>query len=222
VPQRVVGIAGDTRTVDQGTEPVFQVYQPHEEVDGTSMPSSSVFVQLLGECVRACRTAIDSFIKDLQSVPGTTVIRAEELPAVISAARGNATVAAKLWTLYGLLALGIAVFAVVSMVHQNANRRRREIGIRLALGATRRRVLGVVAGEVLVAASLGAGLGAVTASISAAVLQRYVEGIVLPGATSLGLALTLIVLLALLAASTQMLGVMRLTPTQLLRITDAD
>ncbi len=186
------------------------------------MPLSSVVVELLAGCVRACRSAIDSFIADLQNVPGTTVIRAEELPAVIRAARGNATVAARLWTLYGLLATGIAVFAVVSMVHQNANRRRREIGIRLALGATRHRVLGVVAGEVLFAASVGAALGAATASFSAAVLQRYVEGIVLPGAISLGLALALIVLLALLAASTQVMVVMRLTPTQLLRVRDAD
>lgn len=222
VPYRVVGIVGDTQTVDQGTATVLQIYLPHEEVDGTFMPSSSVVVELLGECVRACRSAIDSFIADLQSVAGTTVIRAEELSAVIGAARGNTTVAARLWTLYGLMALGIAVFAVVSMVNQNANRRRREIGIRLALGATRRKVLGVVAGEVLFAASVGALGGAAIASLSTAALQRYVEGVTLPGATSLGLALMLIVLLALFAASSRLLAVMRLTPTQLLRISDAE
>ncbi len=222
VPYRVVGIVGDTRTVDQSTATVLQIYLPHEEVDGTFMPSNSVVIELLGECARACRGAIDSFIEDLQGVPGTTVIRAEELPAVISAARGNTTVAARLWTLYGLLALGIAVFAVVSMAHQNANRRRREIGIRLALGATRRRVFGVVAGEVLFAASVGSAGGAATLAFSATLLQRYVQGVVLPGATTLGLALMLIVLLALLAASTQVAAVMRLTPTQLLRISEAD
>jgi putative ABC transport system permease protein len=222
VPYRVVGIVGDTRTVDQGTATVLQIYLPHEEVDGTFMPLSSVVIELLGECTRACRGAIDSFIADIQRVPGTTVIRAEELPAVIGAARGNTTVAARLWTLYGLLALGIAVFAVVSMVHQNANRRRREIGIRLALGATRRRVFGVVAGEVLFAASVGSVVGAATVVLSTTLLENYVQGVVLPGATTLGLALMLIVLLALLAASTQVAAVMRLTPTQLLRISDAD
>jgi len=221
-PYRVVGIVGDTRTVDQGTATVLQIYLPHEEVDGTFRPASSVALELVGQCVGTCRGAIDDFIEDLQRMPGTIVIRAEELPAVISAARGNTTVAARLWTLYGLLALGIAVFAVGSMVHQNANRRRREIGIRLALGATRRRVLGVVAGEVLVATSVGAIAGATIASLSTAALQRYVESVTLPGATTLGLALMLIVLTALLAASTQVLAVMRLTPTQLLRISDAD
>lgn len=222
VPYRVVGIAADTRTVDQGTASVLQIYLPLEEVDGAFMPSNSVSLDMLGQCVGACRSFIDDFIEALQRMPGTSVIRAEELPAVISAARGNTTVAARLWTLYGTLALGIAVFAVVSMVHQNANRRRREIGIRLALGATRRRVLGVVAGEVLVATSVGAVAGATITSLSTAALQRYVEGVALPGATTLGLALMLIVLLALLAASTQMLAVMRFTPIQLLRISDAD
>ncbi len=222
VPYRVAGIVGDTRTVDQGAATVPQVYVPLEEVDGTSMPSAMFVVELLGGCVSACRNAIDGLLEDLQHLHGMGVIRAEELPAVIGAARGNATVAARLWTLYGLLALGIAVFAVVSMVHQNANRRRREIGIRLALGATHRRVFGVVAGEVLVASSVGAAVGATTTFLSTAALQQYVEGVTLPGATTLGLALVLIVLLALIASATRMLGVMRLTPTQLLRITNSD
>ncbi len=217
VPQRVVGIVADTRTVDQGSDTVLQVFQPFEDVDGTSMPGASVAVEMLGVCTHGCRTAVDTLIKDIQRLPGTFVVRAEELPAVISAARGNAIVAARLWSLYGVLALGIAVFAVVSMVHNNANRRRLEIGIRLALGATRRRIFSAVAGEVLVASTVGAFAGSLITLTSAAVVQRYVEGVVLPGATSLGTALTLIVVVAVLAASTQVLGVMRLTPTQLLR-----
>jgi putative ABC transport system permease protein len=62
-------------------------------------------------------------------------------------------------TLFGGIALLLATIGLYGVVAQSVNRRRREMGLRMALGADRGRILALVLGSGLRIAAVGAGLG---------------------------------------------------------------
>jgi hypothetical protein len=64
----------------------------------------------------------------------------------------------------GLLALGMAVIGVYGVVSYGVGQRRREIGVRLALGATGRDVTVLVVRQSVVVAAVGVGVGLVLAA----------------------------------------------------------
>lgn len=67
--------------------------------------------------------------------------------------------AAVIMSLIGVLALVLACMGLYGMVSYNVSRRTREMGIRLALGADRQRVVGLVLNSGLVIIAVGAAIG---------------------------------------------------------------
>jgi putative ABC transport system permease protein len=67
---------------------------------------------------------------------------------------------------FGLLALGLAVIGVYGLVAYSVSRRQRELGIQIALGARRGRLLAKVLLEALQVVTAGVVLGLATASIA--------------------------------------------------------
>jgi ABC-type antimicrobial peptide transport system permease subunit len=67
----------------------------------------------------------------------------------------------------GACALALALAGICGLISQAVRRRRREIGIRIALGATRWSVVGMVMRQAIAAIALGTGSGlAVAASVT--------------------------------------------------------
>jgi predicted permease len=118
---------------------------------------------------------------------------------------------------FGALALVLAVVGLYGMVAYGVNRRRGEIGIRLALGAARARVLGMVLGEAgrLLLVGVLAGLAAALATTR--LLQSFLYGLSPTDPVTLALSVVVLLAVALLASVIPAWRAASLDPTETLR-----
>jgi ABC-type antimicrobial peptide transport system permease subunit len=86
----------------------------------------------------------------------------------------------------GLVALLLSVLGIYGVTAYGVTRRTREIGIRLALGSPRGRVLGLVLRQGVVLAGLGVGIGLVMTLGVARLLESLLYGV--PGTDVMALA----------------------------------
>lgn len=166
-PRRVVGVVGDVRDTALDEAPRPTLFLPYEQVPWvhqTWLVETSAEPTVVGMAVR-------STLRKL--VPGVPVPEVEPLAADVAQARTNPRFQALLLAAFALAALTLAATGVYGLMAFAVTRRRREIGIRMALGARPRTVVSMVArhGAALVVA------GAVLGLAGAAVLARSLEGL---------------------------------------------
>ena len=78
---------------------------------------------------------------------------------------------------FGALALLLATIGLYGMLSYSVARRRNEIGVRIALGAGRERVMRLVLGEVVRLVIIGVGMGTVVAFFSTRVMTSFLFGL---------------------------------------------
>jgi predicted permease len=153
---RVIGVIGDVRQFGPETDPPGEVYVPYTWnlwQWGNLVIRSSRPPNLIREAVRRAMLAVEP---DLP-VGGTLGFSSfEERLVGLRAPRRLLT-----WSLATLAgaALGITVLGLYATLAYSVSRRRAELGIRFALGATRRHVLGRVLREGLGVTLLGLAIG---------------------------------------------------------------
>jgi ABC-type antimicrobial peptide transport system permease subunit len=106
---------------------------------------------------------------------------------------------ATLCTCFALLALLIACVGLYGTMAYTVARRTNEIGIRLALGAQRHRVISMVLGEVLAMAAVGLGIGIPATLAASRALESFLFQIK-PNDPTVLTAAAAVLLIALLAA----------------------
>ncbi|HJS57959.1 MAG TPA: ABC transporter permease [Vicinamibacteria bacterium] len=118
---------------------------------------------------------------------------------------------------FAALALAVAAIGVYGVVSYSVARRRREIGVRLALGAARRDVLRGVLGEGLWLAALGLGSGLVTAALVTSGTRGLLFGITPSDPATYAAVATVLATTALLASTLPGLRASRTDPVEVLR-----
>ncbi len=184
-PAEVVGVVGDVQyrglVIEESRADAFI---PLDQAEAAGMVGSLVLPMI------AVRTAGDPlavvpFLAEAateahpRAALGGVMTMADRLSAAVAQPRFYAVFAGS----FAALALFLAAFGVYGLLSYTVSQRRREIGVRMALGARRRDILALVVrqGGGLVAA--GAAVGLLAAAASARVLERFLFGI----ATSDGL-----------------------------------
>jgi predicted permease len=188
----IVGIARNAKYNGLNEDPTPFVYHPLRQVYN---PAVSLLVRTSGEATALAPEA-RRVVQQLD--PRLSILNVGTLADQIDLALSPQRIVVVLLSIFGVLALVLAAMGLYGVASYSVSQRTREIGIRMALGATRTSVMRLVLlqGMALVGVGLVAGLA------SAALLARSVQGLLVgvPPADPITYAVTA-VLLALIAAA---------------------
>jgi predicted permease len=194
-PLTVVGVVRDARLVSLGSEAEPFVYAPYQQM---YMAQMSMLVKTADgrSVVPEVRSLVRSMNPNLplnQTLPLSSVTALGLIPQRIAAA-----VAASL----GLVALLLAAIGIYGVTSYAVSSRTREIGIRMALGATRRMVMRLVVRQALQLGAVGVGIGLLLSAAGSKLVESLLYGI--PGLDPLTFATAAIAFAAVTIAACYM------------------
>lgn len=209
----VVGVAGDTRDNGILSPPAPEIYTPLLQTLPANM-STDLLVRASGP-----PTVMESRLRNaVWSAAGEIPIAFfHPLDTAIGRVQAAPRFVAAVIAGFAALALVLAAIGIYAVFTYAVTRRRREIGIRMALGAAP----GAIAGAVLTAAArlvvAGAGLGLLAAWLVARSLRAWLYGIGPADPWALAGAAALLALAALAACALPLRRACRVDPAQTLR-----
>jgi predicted permease len=225
--REIVGVIGNARATSSGlggdglpiSEP-FAVYVPASQVPAGSFrqwhvwfsPSwvvrSSAPIGGLAESIRGAVRQVD---------PLLPVARIETMTDVQSAALGTQRFTMTLVVGLGAVALLLAAIGIHGLIASSIAERTRELGIRLALGASRRHVLQSVVVPGVVLSAVGVAVGALASVPATRLLQSFLWGVRPGDPATFATVVAVLLTVALVASVVPALRVLRLDPASTLR-----
>ena len=174
VPAEVIGVVGDIRTVRLDASPVMMVYVP-EWFNAISAPSSASIVLRTGTNPSSAASAVRELIHRIdRAVPITGVRPMSQVVSQSVDARRFQMFLALLFALSSLLIASLGIFGVVSY---SIEQRRRELGVRMALGAQPADLLRMVFRQGMVPVALGLIAGLVAAVFAGRLISSLIFGV---------------------------------------------
>lgn len=190
----VVGIVG--RIKHEGLEAFSRIclYLPHQQ-----FPRREMFLVVRSERDPA---ALTSTIKqEIQKLdPDLPVYSVQTMGQRMEQSLGRRRFLMVLLALFAAVAMILATLGLYGMMAYQVSQGTREIGIRMALGATRPLILKLVVGQGMMLALAGVGLGVAGALALAGLMQSLLFGVAASDPLIFGLVASLLALIALLAS----------------------
>jgi putative ABC transport system permease protein len=212
VDYEIVGIVGDIKMTSLEAAAGPAVYVPHRQlaiglmtfVVRTDLDPGSL-VSGVSAAVRSIDAEVPlADVKTMEGVVDSTIAR----PRVI----------ATLLTAFAVIALLLAGVGVYGVMAYAVTERTHEIGVRMALGATRESVMSLVVGQAARLVLTGIAIGLAGAVALTRVLSSLLYETDARDPWTLGLTAIVLVSVALLAALVPALRGTRISPTQALRV----
>jgi predicted permease len=166
----IVGVAADVSMGSPGDRRPF-IYRPFAHGGGGR---ASVLVRTRVEPASVV-ASLRKAVRDLDA--GVPVLQAEAMADHVRRALAVPRTVTQLLLGFGSLAIALACLGIYSVVTVSVARRRTEMGVRVALGATPAHVIGLVLREVMALVLLGIACGAALAALAAPALRALLVGV---------------------------------------------
>ncbi|HKM89810.1 MAG TPA: ABC transporter permease [Candidatus Acidoferrales bacterium] len=209
--REIVGIVGDVRDEAPGTDPGPMMYVPFAQAP---FAGSDVVVRSTLDAslvVAGIRRALAQVDKNL------TVSDVAQLPDAIESSLAQPRFRTLLLALFAGIALMLAATGIFGVISYSVSRRTQEIGIRVALGASRGMILRMVLGETLGLALAGVALGVPSALLAARLLGHMLFGVSASDPATLAAVAFALVAAAVLAGYVPVRRAMQVDPLEALR-----
>jgi len=190
----VVGIVGDVRFGILDSVPGAEVYLPYYQSPRQSM---IVFLRTIGDPTGVIG-GVRAAIKEVSA--GLPAYDVRSMQSRVADASAQARFSAILLGLFACMALILASLGIYGVISFVVAQRTREIGIRVALGAVRQDVLGLIVRQGLVLVTAGSAIGVLAALLATRVLGTLLYEVT-PGDLGTYVSIVALIVVAALVAS---------------------
>jgi putative ABC transport system permease protein len=170
-PVRIVGVVDNVRSASLAAESRETIYVPY--VFNSFLPLTYVVRTAANPASLIARIRAEAAAMD-RDVP---IAELSTLASYISNAMSQTRFLLSLVGAFAVLALGLASLGLYGTISYSAKQRTREIGVRVAFGASERDVMRLILGQGLVTALAGIGLGLVGAIAVTRVVSSVLVGV---------------------------------------------
>ncbi len=169
----IVGVVGDVRQYALDQQPDAAIYLPFSQAAdlqgwASLVVRSTMAPERIESAVRAAMVAVD---------PLQPIFHLQPMTMYISLSMAQRTFTLTLIAIFGGLALLLASVGIYGVVSYVVGMRTREVGLRLALGATPGAVRWLILRQILIVAISGVAAGCALAAICTRVLSQWLFGV---------------------------------------------
>jgi putative ABC transport system permease protein len=213
-PMTIVGIVADVKHLSLRESPGPEMYVPYTQNPYPSMLTMHVALRTNAD-PRSLTSDVRAAVRSLD--PELPVAKVMTLTEVVSNSLAGIRFAMLLLAGFGGLALILASVGMYGVISYGVSQRTREIGIRIALGAPRKRVIGMVLSQGACLTGLGIAVGLVCALGANRLMSNVLYGVPATDAPTLAGVSLVLIGVALMACYLPARRAVRVEPTIALR-----
>jgi len=208
----IIGVVKDIKYTNLRDEIPIQAYVPY--MNSPYLGGMTIYVRTAGE-PNQLMTSIRAKVREMDANLPIYAMRTMETQIDNSLSRER--MIASLSTVFGFVATVLAIIGLYGVMSYSVAQRTREIGIRMALGAEQKKVIGMVMREVFTLIVIGVGVGVPAALALTRVVKSQLYGLETHDPWTLGLATALLAIVACAAGYVPAMRASRVDPMKALR-----
>jgi len=170
---QIIGVVSDSKVRNLLADPEPAVFTLFD--DPTWPTTNSLLIRTRGDATTRMTADLRRLLREY--APHMTIINVVAFNEIIGGALYTHRMNAELFTGVALLGLALACVGIFSVVSLSVKRRRREIGVRKALGATETRIRTHMMGRALTPVAIGCAIGLGVSLLGARLVQSLLFGV---------------------------------------------